>query len=423
MALGIALAKVTPSGTFFTRTAQDYYGWQTDAYLSGQLHLKIAPPAAMLALENPWSTANAPYYIRDLALYDGRYFVYSGIAPILTVMAPIRVVTGWFATEVFASIVLALVGCLATLAFLSELRAQSAWAGPRLIGALTVLMTMVGNGALCWLAETGNTQLAAISGWAYQALMLWAGMRAVRSAHPTRWLAAASVAFGLSVASRPSLLFAGAALIPFGWAVWRNAAAPKPTTAVAAAVLGPAAIIGAGLAWLNAVRFGSPWDFGIRFTLTHWGDTRDFVFFDASFVLPNLRAYLFSAPTVTRAWPFVEVGWREPVGALFLPYLAGVLGLRKWWRTSAPESVARVAMAAAMVLFVGNAGPLLVWIVHWSRYWLDLLVPATLLASMGWLAISDQAPVVAARRWGLVALSAAVINVLMIAAVFFETLD
>lgn len=419
-----ALALLTPPGTFFTRTATDYYGWQTDAYLSGQLHLKIAPHPAMLALDNPWSTANAPYYIRDLALYDGRYFVYSGIAPILTVMAPVRLATGWFATETFACVVLALVAAVATLAFLAEFRRQCAIQVPRPLGALTVLMTLIGNGALCWLAEIGNTQLAAVSGWAFQSLMLWAGLRALRATHPARWLALASLAFGLSVASRPSLLFAGAALLPFAWAVWRKADdEPVSLGAVAVAVLAPAAIIGAGLAWLNAARFGSPLEFGIRFTLSHWGDTRELTFFSFSHLGPNLWAYLVAAPQVVPEWPFVEVGWRAPVGALFLPYLAGIFGLRTWGRVSSVPAAGRVAVAAAVALLIGNAGPLLLYLVHWSRYWLDLVVPATLLASLGWMGICRNAQGTRRRARVGLAISAAAVNVLMIAAVFFETLD
>lgn len=418
------LVVLMPAGTFFTRTAQDYYGWQTDAYLSGQLHLKIAPRPEMLALENPWSTANAPYYIRDLALYDGRYYVYSGVAPILTVMAPIRLITGWFATEVFASVLLALVGCLATLGFLAEVRAQCALQVPRTVGAVTVLMAIIGNGALCWLAETGNTQLAAISGWAWQSVMLWAGMRAVRSTRSLCWMAFASFAYGLSVASRPSLLFAGAALLPFGWALWHRPATPeRRKLPFAGAIIFPAAVIGAGLAWLNAKRFGSPLDFGIRFTLSHWGDTRNLAFFSLSNLKPNLSAYLLKAPSVTREFPFVEIGWREPVGILFLPYLAGIIGLRGWGRGTDTSVSRNAAALGVVVLLAGNAGPLLLYLVHWSRYGLDILIPMTLAASLGWLARSADAHGAQARRLGAMAMASAVINVLMVAAMFFETLD
>lgn len=72
------------------------YIQQFDAFMKGQLHLDIQPSAELLALENPYTPdlRAGVDYAYDRAFFDGRYYSYFGIAPILVFYYPYYLVTG-----------------------------------------------------------------------------------------------------------------------------------------------------------------------------------------------------------------------------------------------------------------------------------------------------------------------------------------
>lgn len=77
------------------------YIQQLDAFIKGQIHLDIQPSAELLALENPYTPDNRAQvdYIYDRAFYDGRYYSYFGIAPILVFYYPYYLLTGDFPVD------------------------------------------------------------------------------------------------------------------------------------------------------------------------------------------------------------------------------------------------------------------------------------------------------------------------------------
>ena len=76
----------------------DIYIRQFDAWKKGQIELDLEVDRRLAELENPYDPTqrkqSGARYNWDYALYDGKYYSYFGIAPILTVHAPIYAVTG-----------------------------------------------------------------------------------------------------------------------------------------------------------------------------------------------------------------------------------------------------------------------------------------------------------------------------------------
>jgi hypothetical protein len=70
--------------------AYNPYEQQFDAFMKGQLHIDLEPERALAELENPYDPYQREgiYYLWDRAYYDGKYFSYFGIAPIITVYYP-----------------------------------------------------------------------------------------------------------------------------------------------------------------------------------------------------------------------------------------------------------------------------------------------------------------------------------------------
>ena len=77
------------------------YIQQLDAFLKGQIHLDIKPSAELLALENPYSPDNRAGvdFVYDRAFYDGKYYSYFGIAPILVFYYPYYLIMGNLPTD------------------------------------------------------------------------------------------------------------------------------------------------------------------------------------------------------------------------------------------------------------------------------------------------------------------------------------
>jgi tetratricopeptide (TPR) repeat protein len=78
------------------------------------------------------------------------------------------------------------------------------------------------------------------------------------------WLAAASLAYGLAVGARPSLLFGAVILLAPVAAAWREKGPVWPLWLAAG---GPIVLIGLGLMVYNALRFGNPLEFGQHYQL------------------------------------------------------------------------------------------------------------------------------------------------------------
>lgn len=77
------------------------YIQQFDAFIKGQIHIDVEPAKELLELENPY-VPDARYgvsYMYDRAFFDGRYYSYFGIAPILVVYLPFYLITGNLPTD------------------------------------------------------------------------------------------------------------------------------------------------------------------------------------------------------------------------------------------------------------------------------------------------------------------------------------
>ncbi|MBR2907446.1 MAG: hypothetical protein IKC26_05315 [Clostridia bacterium] len=95
------------SSLLYARSAHEYpllnpvknyqpYIQQFDAFMKGQLHLDVPVPDELLSVENPYDHASRvdadPLW--DRAYYDGKYYSYFGITPILLVYLPYYLFTG-----------------------------------------------------------------------------------------------------------------------------------------------------------------------------------------------------------------------------------------------------------------------------------------------------------------------------------------
>src|SRR5262245_15635362 len=80
-----------------------YYNYLWRALARGRLALPIQPSHQLLALPNPWDPAvDDSLKMHDMALYNGRYYLYHGAAPAVLLFAPYYLITGHDLPERFA---------------------------------------------------------------------------------------------------------------------------------------------------------------------------------------------------------------------------------------------------------------------------------------------------------------------------------
>ncbi len=391
----------------FRGQRSDYYNLLVDGFLDGHLHMKVTPdpglgPGPPLASVKPDAR-----FLLDASYYRGKYYLYFGVTPALTLFLPWTVLSGhdlpeWFAVGILASLMF-LAGALWLWVLRREFFPQVS--GP--VWLATALAFGLGTGLPVAVRPAKFYQVAAFSGGAWMLTGLVCLTLAV-TRRRLAWLALGSVCVGLASGSRPTLVPGGvlALVVVVAW-LWRDSGSRQK---LLVAGFGPVVALGVALAWYNWARFDNPFEFGLHFQL---GSNANGFAFTLESLWRNLRVYYFTPPDTGYFFPFFAPG-PKPAGSnpeeahgmfLFLPLfvlLAGA-GARALWQRKLPARLAIVGVAAALwagvsFLIVASAPN------HSDRYALDFHPAAAALALLGALA-SSTAGVPLARWLGRAALA------------------
>ena len=261
------------------------YEQQLDAFLKGQLHIDFKPSDELVELENPydyyeryWSGAE---YLWDRALYDGKYYSYFGIAPILTVYLPYYLVRGALPADDLVSTVFTVMTAL--FFSLSVIRLCSMSKSKR-IPILTVWACAIGGlfATQCFLIMRGEARfyyIAVSAAMAFLSAFVWlflSGLSIKENKISRRiFLALAGVAYGLCFLSRVNSALMGAFLVlPMLWFFVIKDGQSNKFSSVKdiifdLLVLGAPVIAAmAGQMVLNYMRFDSAFEFGTTYQLT-----------------------------------------------------------------------------------------------------------------------------------------------------------
>ena len=287
------------AGTWeFRRVAftDTHYANLTEGFRRGQLSMAIEPVPELVRLPDPYDVdarARAQaYFVWDASYYKGKYYLYFSPLPALLVYLPFRLVAGGYPRDALVAVV------FSTWAFL-----MAAWIVRRYLSPFWLLLIGLGNVLPYTLTNvrvyevTVTLGMALTATWAY-AMLRFLETRAVRHA---AWL---GFWLALAIVTRPNL---GMLLLPAAVAIL---IARERRAAVAA--LMPLIVIGALAAWYNVARFGNPLEFGMRYQMNERSmlhgsmcglcsgpELRRFA--------TNARHYLFSAPVISGAFPFVDL--------------------------------------------------------------------------------------------------------------------
>jgi tetratricopeptide (TPR) repeat protein len=395
----------------FSDPADDYYNLLVDGFRAGHLSLKKEMPAGFAHLADPYDPdANRPYRGRpygmnDQSYYKGRLYLYFGITPALILFWPFVVLTGHYLTSRLAVVIFCAVGVAVNLGLLRALWRRyfpevNVW-----VVALCALALGLATGVPMLLPQSIVYQVPISCGYMLAMLALGAIWCALHDEERRcRWLIAASVAYGLAVGARPTLLFGAVILLlPVVYA-WRER---QPIWAALLAASVPISLIGLGLMLYNAQRFDNPFEFGMRYQLNDLRlTTRPYLsprFLWINFVVHFLEPACWSAP-----FPFVHKAAVPPLPSGYdevqdafgvltnIPLVWLVLAAPLAWRgRSDPERNAlRWFVTTLCLLFSMCALSLGFYFAAAGRYQMEFLPALILLAVVGILgserALADQ---------------------------------
>lgn len=288
-----------------------------ESFLNGQLHLSEEPPSFLAEMDNPYDRNERNEWVSkyresvhwDAAYFEGKYFVYFGVLPVLMLYLPYRAITGLALPNVCAIQFFLCFFAIGSFLMIGELIKK--YFANRKIPYLAYLILSVifvnCSGAVFIAKRPDFYSVPIISGLTFTVFGLYFWMRAERNGRVSPTFAAlGSLCMALVAGCRPQLLLVSAMIFVIYWkAVFKDRSlfSKKGWGATVSLIL-PYILVAVAIMWYNAARFGSPFDFGANYNLT----TNDMTGrgYRVERVGLSLFTYFFQFPNITAVFPFLQ---------------------------------------------------------------------------------------------------------------------
>ncbi|MGB8370368.1 MAG: tetratricopeptide repeat protein [Limisphaerales bacterium] len=394
------------------RAEDSYYNLLVQGFRAGQLNVKREAPPGLTQLADPYDPAINASYVWDMrylsyemSYYREKLYLYFGVTPALVLFWPYAALTGHYLLHKNAVVIFYALGFLVAAGLLRAVWRRyfpeaSVW-----VAAAGILTLGLATGILEVLSRCDVYEVAISCGFAFTMLALAAIWRALHE--PKRkvlWLLMASLAYGLAIGARPSLLFGVIILLMPVAQAWRAATGSSSRRRIELlfmAAVGPVMLIGLGLMLYNTLRFDSPFEFGWHYQLTSYKQNAAQQF-SLHYLWFNFRLYFLEPMRWSGHFPFLQAvplsplpsgycGLGEPYSGILSNYPLVWLALAAplVWKGRPVEEVSGLRWFAATVflLFMICALTLCLFFSADSRYELDFLPALMLLAVIGILGL------------------------------------
>ncbi len=286
-----------------------------DAFEAGQVSLLQEPSQTLLSLENPYdyslrTDAGVNYEAWDHCLYEGKFYSYYGIGPVLTLFLPFHMLTGYYFSTPWAVLIYSVIGVIfltglynaVVRRFFSNVQSNMIIMGHFMLMASSGIFFSVIRPMFYEIAIA--SAFAAVAAGAY--FLISSNIIGEGKIKYGR-LAAATACLGFAVLCRPTTAVycvASLAFIYFGFR--KQLSEDKSNKAKAKYLLSaiiPYVVFGGIQMWYNYARFDSPLDFGINYSLTINDFTQSE--FHLHFAVLSFFGFLFAMPELVPNFPYV----------------------------------------------------------------------------------------------------------------------
>lgn len=305
---------------------QQYYKLAV-ALSQGEVSIPIGIEEEMAALANPYDgtlrqAVAGAWDAWDTAFYNGKFYVYFGIVPVLLFYLPCYLLFGAQFPTWLGILIMGVVLLMGVFYLMRQLVKRYFPHTPFLLYVILSVLVANGMSTLMFMLRPDFYSLPILCAMAFSVwgLGLWlsaAGLwqrqlKGESTAEKPKWwnrvglkLCLGSLCMALVAGCRAQFLLGSfLAFFIFGGCIktafaqdkrglWKNAAM----------ALLPYAVVAAGLMYYNAIRFGSPFDFGANYNLT----TNDMTQrgFQLGRIVDGLYEYLFQFPNMGTKFPYV----------------------------------------------------------------------------------------------------------------------
>ncbi len=298
-----------------TAVSSDYYDKMCEGFRHGHLYVQQAPSAELLAKSNPFDSSNMALWVWDASLYKRRYYLYWGPIPALMLWL-FKAITRFHGVIIdqWPTLLFMLGRLYAGAAILLKLSRYAPTKMPAWFVGLSILVFGLASPTPFIVARPHVYEACLAAG---QCFLFW-GLFAVlcgiiNVTRRVRLFLLAGVLWAMAVGSRvtsiipvPLMVVATIALTWFRGdrsvrAVWR------PLFALAV----PVALATGAYAVYNYLRFGSIFEFGVKYQVT-----LQRFFTNSQFIVPNIFSYLFAPVVWSCKFPFVVSLTYRPLSPL-----------------------------------------------------------------------------------------------------------
>lgn len=318
-----------------------------DAFEAGTAVLNTEVSEGLLNIENPYDDSQRAEaqdagqlsgYMWDHLLYDGKYYSYYGIGPVLLLFLPYHMITGYYFPSVWAVWLFSAGGIMFLTAFyLNFMKRFFAHIRSSLILSGLAMIQFVTGIYFC-LPVTNFYEIAQASGFFFVTggAYFLITSNVIGDGKISNWrICLSSVFLSFGVLCRPTLavyciaalFFIGAGFVKNKKLSSDNKKKSRINISYMLCSMIPFVVIGLVQMIYNYVRFGSFFDFGIQYSLT----INDFTNaeFHTKFTVIGFFNYLLKMPEFSTQFPFVHTGWADtfyPQGYYFVA-TSSALGL------------------------------------------------------------------------------------------------
>ena len=281
--------------------------------LDGKVYLAQEPSKELMNLSNPYDNtlrnAENVDYVWDMAYYNGKYYVYFGILPVLTVMAPYKFITGDYmelniVVFIFATLTIIFIMKSIMLIF------RRWFKDVPFKFLILFFVAVISGGIIMWICRRPITyEVAIISGYYLVIQGIFFILKTIEKQKVNYiYMCLACLSLALAVACRPNLLIASLLIVPVLLKIFINNIKNRENILKNILVVAiPYGIVGISLMLYNYVRFDNIFEFGAQYQITV-NDMRNLG--NRIMTIPiGLMSYLFKIPTIISQFPFAQISY------------------------------------------------------------------------------------------------------------------
>ena len=303
------------------------YVQQFDAFMKRQLNIDYEPSEKLLGLDNPYDwqqrkDGKIGHYLWDRALYDGKYYSYFGIAPIITIYAPSYLLTNATPSDTVTCTILAVIGMVSLCFALINLIKYFKIKVPFYLFIIGLFAVEMGSLLPMLMSSADVYYIASTSAVAYFSLFLalfFGAMNIEKKALKNALFALCSIAFVLVVMSRPGVALLGILICPtlFKYFFKSDLKIQEKIISFLCFFI-PLAIGAIIVCAYNYLRFDSIFEFGAKYQLTVYDVSKYSI--SSTLIFPCIFHYFLQMPILKSEFPFINLLYAKFVN-LPIPYL------------------------------------------------------------------------------------------------------